>query len=310
METLHILLTDPTLQMVVLGCGLLGAVCGVVGSLATLCHQNLLGDGISHAALPGIVLAFLAAGSKNPGILLLGAAFTGFLAAFCINGISARTRLPFDSVLALVMSAFFGGGLALLTYLQKIPNANQAGLKSFLFGQASTLLAQDVAIIAIGGGFVVLVVLLFWKELALFGFDRAFALCAGFAPRPLQLLLSCLIVATVVLGLRTVGVVLMSALLIAPAVAARQFARRLSTMAALAALFGAGAGVLGAVTSAFVPRMPTGPAVVIYASCFAFCSILWAPYRGILYKLWQRRRAGGTPSRRRAGEEGPYVSAD
>lgn len=284
------LLQDYTFQIVALGSALLGIISGVLGSFAVLRKQSLLGDGVSHAALPGVVTAFLLTGSKNTEVLLLGALLTGILSTFLIVQIVRYSRIKFDSALALVMSVFFGLGLVLLTYSQKIPNANQAGLSRFIYGQASTLLARDVVLMAVCGAVLILFVVLFWKEFKLFSFDPEFAETMGFAPGKLNLLLSFLIVLAIIIGIQTVGVVLMSAMLIAPAVAARQWSNRLWLMVVLSALFGAISGIAGTLLSSTVTGLPTGPVIVVCITVIAAFSLLFAPGRGILHRIYQRKK--------------------
>ncbi|WRS27962.1 iron chelate uptake ABC transporter family permease subunit [Oscillospiraceae bacterium MB08-C2-2] len=290
MAALISLLHDYTFQTVALGSALLGIISGVLGSFAVLRRQSLLGDGVSHSALPGVVMAFILLGSKNTEVLLLGALLSGLASTLLILGITRYSRIKFDSALALVMSVFFGLGLVLLTYVQKLPNSNQAGLKRFIFGQASTLLQRDVLLMAGCGAILLLLVALFWKELSLFTFDSEFAQSLGFSPKWLNLLLSFMIVVSIILGLQTVGVILMSAMLIAPAVAARQWTDRLWVMVILAALFGAVAGVAGTAASSLTPKLPTGPAIVVFVSLFVLIGVLFAPGRGILHRIWRRWR--------------------
>lgn len=284
------LFSDYTFQTVALGSALLGLISGVLGSFAVLRKQSLLGDGVSHAALPGVVMAFLLSGSKNTEVLLLGALLSGLLATLFIVGVVRHTRVKFDSALALVMSVFFGLGLVLLTYVQKIPNSNQAGLKRFIFGQASTLLRRDIILMAFCGLVLLLLVLLFWKEFKLFTFDPDFAQSLGFAPKKLNLLLSFMIVLAIIIGLQTVGVILMSAMLITPAVAARQWTNKLWVMVSLSALFGAVSGVAGTAASSLVPKLPTGPAIVVCVSAIVAVSVLFAPGRGVLHRIYRRRK--------------------
>lgn len=284
------LLTNYTFQTVALGSALLGMISGVLGSFAVLRKQSLLGDGVSHAALPGIVLAFMLTGSKNAEILLLGALLAGFAATLFIVTVVRHSKIKFDSALALIMSVFFGLGMVLLTYVQKFPNAGQAGLNRFIFGQAATLLQRDVVLMCVCGIVLFLLVALFWKEFKVFTFDRDFANTLGFAPAKLNLLLSFLIVVGIIIGLQTVGVVLMSAMLISPAVAARQWSRKLWQMVLLSALFGGIAGVLGTVASSITPKLPTGPAIVVCISIISCLSLLFAPKRGIIHRIYQRRR--------------------
>ncbi len=284
------LFQDYTFQTVALGSALLGSISGVLGSFAVLRKQSLLGDGVSHSALPGVVMAFILLGNKNTETLLLGALVSGLLATFFIVSIVRHTRVKFDSALALVMSVFFGLGLVLLTYVQKIPNSNQAGLKRFIFGQASTLMQRDILLIAICGTVLLVLVILFWKEFKLFTFDSGFAQSLGFSPKKLNLLLSFMVVLAIIIGLQTVGVILMSAMLITPAVAARQWTNKLWVMVILSALFGAISGVLGTAVSSLVPRLPTGPAIVVCISAIAVMSVLCAPGRGVLHRVYQRRK--------------------
>lgn len=284
------LFSDYTFQTVALGSALLGLISGVLGSFAVLRKQSLLGDGVSHSALPGVVMAFVLLGSKNTEVLLLGALVSGLLATLFIVSIVRHTRVKFDSALALVMSVFFGLGLVLLTYVQKIPNSNQAGLKRFIFGQASTLLQRDIILMMVCGLILLALVLLFWKEFKLFTFDSDFAQSLGFSPKKLNLLLSFMIVLAIIIGLQTVGVILMSAMLITPAVAARQWTNKLWVMVVLSALFGAVSGVAGTAASSLVPKLPTGPAIVVCVSSIVIISVLFAPGRGVLHRVYQRRK--------------------
>lgn len=294
------LLFDYTLRTVALGAVALGVVSGSLGCFAVLRRQSLLGDAISHAALPGVALAFLLTGSKAPTVLLLGAALAGWLGTLAVLGITRASRVKQDSALGIVLAVFFGFGLVLLTFIQKRPDASQAGLDRFLFGQAATLLPHDVALIAGVGAAALLVTALGWKEFKLLTFDPAYAATLGLPVRALDVALTSLLVVAIVLGLQTVGVVLMSAMVVAPAAAARQWTDRMATMLLLAALFGALAGLGGAVLSATVPRLPTGPTIVLCLTALVVASLLLAPRRGVLWGALRQRRSH---RRLRAGAE-------
>ncbi len=298
-DLLRELVTNYTLRTVALGAATLGIVGGSLGSYAVLRGQSLLGDAISHAALPGIALAFLLTGSKAPLALMLGAAATGWLATLVILGVTGTTRISYDSALAIMLSVFFGLGLVLLTYIQRHAGAGQAGLDSFLFGQAAALVERDVITMAALGGGALVVMLVFWKELKLLSFDRAFGASLGFPMRTLDVLLTTLLVVAIAVGLRTVGVVLMSAVIIAPAAAARQWTDRLGVMVGLAAGFGAASGVTGAVVSAQVANLPTGPMIVVCMGAVAGVSLLFAPKRGLAWR-WMRDRRNARRLRREA----------
>ncbi len=280
--------SDYTLRTLLLGMSTLGAVSGVLGAFATLRRQSLLGDAISHAALPGVVLVFLLTRSKAPLVLGLGAALAGWLATLWMTAITRHTRIKEDSALGLVLSVFFGLGLMLLTFTQRLPDARQAGLDRFLFGQAAALLMQDVWVMLGVGGLAVLLVGLFWKEFKLLTFDREFGVSLGLPMACLDVLMVSLLTAAIVIGLQAVGVVLMSALVAAPAAAARQWTDRLGCMTALSAFFGALAGVSGALISSLGRHIPTGPAVVLCAATLVVFSLLLAPNRGL---IWNGRRS-------------------
>ena len=280
---------DYTLMIVAIGAALLGTVSGALGTYAVLRRQSLLGDAISHAALPGIAIAFLLTGSKTPLILVLGAAIVGWLGTLLILSVVKLTRIKYDSALGIVLSTFFGFGLVLYTLIQRTGNANQAGLDTFLFGQAATILERDVLTIGILGGIALIIMLVFWKELKLLVFDEGFAASIGFPIRALDILLTSLLVIAIVLGLQAVGAVLMSAMLVAPAVAARQWTNRLGLMVLLAACFGALAGVSGTVISSSASRIPTGPTIVLCATVVVGISIAFAPNRGLVW-YWVRQQ--------------------
>lgn len=283
---------DFTLRTVALGAAILGIVSGTLGTFAVLRGQSLLGDAISHAALPGIVLAFLLTGIRGPVTLAVGAGLAGWLGALLVLGITRQTRIPYDAALGLILSVFFGVGMVLLTFAQRLPSGNQAGLDNFIFGQAAALLPRDVTLMSVLGVIALALALLLWKELKLLSFDREFGAAIGLPVRRLDLLLTTLLVVAIVIGLQTVGVVLMSAILIAPAAAARHWSDRLGTIVLLAALFGASAGITGALLSAATPRLPTGPTIVLCAGAIMLVSLIAAPRRGLLAEALGSARSG------------------
>ncbi|GJM15968.1 MAG: zinc ABC transporter permease [Thermodesulfobacteriota bacterium] len=290
---LNDLLFDYTLRTVALGSAVLGIVSGALGSYAVLRKQSLLGDAMSHAALPGIAIAFLLTGSKQSLVLILGAAIAGWIGTLFVMSIVRTTRIKFDSALGLVLSVFFGFGLVLLTIIQKRPDATQAGLDKFLFGQAAALLERDVITMGILGAIAILTMMVFWKEFKLLSFDPDFGATLGFPMKFLDILLTTLIVLAIVLGLQTVGVVLMSAMIVAPAAAARQWTDHLGTMVFLSSLFGALAGIVGALLSSSISRLPTGPTIVLCISAIVLVSLFLAPRRGLVWSWYRDRKNRG-----------------
>ena len=281
---------DYTLRLVALGSAILGATSGALGSFAYLRRQSLLGDAVSHAALPGIVLAFMLTGSKVPLVLMVGAGLAGWVGTLAVQLVVRRSRVPYDSALGIVLAVFFGAGLVLLTHIQKLPNAAQAGLESFLFGQAASLLKRDVVTMAVLGAAALVVLIMLWKEFKVLSFDPDFAASLGLPVRRLDGLLTLLLVVAIVIGLQTVGVVLMSAMIVAPGAAARQWSRRLAPMVLIAAAIGIFSGITGSIFSSYIPRLPTGPTIVLVLSAIFLASLFMAPQRGL---LWRSLRVGG-----------------
>jgi manganese/zinc/iron transport system permease protein len=290
-DILSDMIFDYTLRNVALGSAILGIVGGVLGSFAVLRRRGLLGDALSHTALPGIALAFLLTDSKSTLVLMAGAAVAGWIGTLIILSLVRETRLSEDSALGIVLTVFFGGGLVLLTYIQQHRGANQAGLDKFLFGQAAALVERNVIEMAVLGTIALVIVAVLFKEFKILAFDPEFAASLGFPTRRLDVLVTSLIVVAVVIGLQTVGVVLMAAMLIGPAAAARQWTNRLGIMLFLAALFGATAGVVGSMISVSASRVPTGPMVVLCMTAIVIISLLFAPSRGIAWEHLRLRRA-------------------
>lgn len=298
MEALAALLADHTVQTVALGAAILGVTSGVLGSFAVLRGQSLLGDTLSHAALPGICLGFLVAGGREMGAILTGAFLTGGAAALAVLLIVRRTRLKTDAAQGIALGVFFALGVVLLTLVQARGGAGQAGLGSFLFGQAAAMLREDLRIMGGIAGAVLALIAAFWKEFKLISFDPDFARGSGLPVLALEAGLTVMMALAIVIGLQLVGVVLMTAMLVAPAAAARQWTDRLGHMVLLAAVFGVVSGVGGAVVSATGRGLSTGPLVVLMASGLFAVSLGFAPRRGLLRRALDTRRR----RRRLAGE--------
>lgn len=288
-DLLRDLIFDYTLRNVALGSALLGIVSGALGTFAVLRRQGLLGDALAHAALPGICLAFMITGEKTPILLMLGAAVSGWLGTLCLMYIIRHTVLDEDAALGIVLSVFFGFGIVLLTFLQRSGNANQAGLDKYLFGQAATLVAESVTTMSILGAFALAVVILLYKEFKLITFDSSFAASIGFGASWVNILLTFLIVIAVVIGLQTVGVVLMAAMLIGPAAAARQWTNRLDHMILISSAFGALSGVGGALVSVTESRLPTGPMIILALTLIVAISFAFGSARGLVWD-WLNNR--------------------
>lgn len=290
------LLGDYTVQNVLLGATLLGMVSGLLGSFAVLRQQSLMGDTLAHAALPGVCIGFLLAGTRHLGWIMAGALITAVIAAFFVQMVVRYSRIKTDAALGIALSVSFALGVMLLTWIQGMPNASQGGLDTFLFGQAAATRREDLWFMGGVTLLALLLVMVLWKQLKLVTFDPLFAGSIGLPVMILESLLTAMIALAVVVGLQMVGVVLMTAMVIAPAAAARQWVTRLEYMVLLAMMMGVVSGIVGVLFSATIPHLATGPVVVLAASALVAVSLLLAPGRGMLWSwfaLWRERRAIG-----------------
>lgn len=290
--------------VVAIGAALLGITAGALGVFAVLRQRSLVGDALAHAALPGVCVAFIATGAKDAGTLLVGAAVAGLIGAVAMVGIERTGRIRPDAAIGVVLSSFFSLGIVLLTFIASSGDANQAGLEKYLFGQAAGLLERDLVVMAILAATSLTVVALVFRPLKTTLFDPSFAGSTGLPVRALEILMTGLLVVAVVVGLRTVGAILMVAMLTAPAVAARQLTRSLAVMLPVAALIGAAVGVAGAL-AASGSDLPTGPVIVLVATAVVITSVLVAPGRGV---VWRARKLRA--DRRRTLTEGVLVDLE
>lgn len=272
--------------LVTLGATMLGMAAGAVGAALFLRRRSLVPDAIAHATLPGVALAFLvlvAVGGdvRSLPLLLLGGAVTAAFGLWALQRLTSRTRLAEDTATAVVLSVAYGAGVVLLTLIQTLPSGRQAGLEGFLLGSTAGMLRADAMVIGIGGAIVLAVLALVWRPLTITAFDRGHATVMGLRPAVMDALLMVLVLGVVIVGLRVVGAVLIVALMVTPAAAARMMTDRAGVMAVSAAAVGGAAGYLGAAASAAVPGLPTGAVIV----CAAFAAFALA---ALARPLWRR----------------------
>jgi manganese/zinc/iron transport system permease protein len=275
-------------------CLLLGGTAGLIGSFSLLRKQALIGDAIAHALLPGICLGYLVSFEKNPLFIVLGAFFTGWLSTVLVDYLSSKSKLKEDTVIAIVLSVFFAIGIVMLTFIQQVGGGNQSGLDAFLFGQAAAMSTNDVVVFGLISIVSLGIVILFYPWLKYTIFDQAFCQSIGLPTRMINILISTLTVIAVVAGIQAVGVVLMAALLIVPAAAARYWTKRLRLMLIFAAVFGALSGIGGAFISYAFSGMPTGPWIVIFLFLIALISMVFSPSNGVVKRLLKQYRINKT----------------
>ncbi|MFN7021259.1 MAG: iron chelate uptake ABC transporter family permease subunit [Phycisphaerales bacterium] len=291
-------LQDANTRVVLAGVIALGVAAGVVGCFAVLRRRALAGDAAAHAALPGVCAAYFVVGERHFGVLLVGAMVFSALAMGFISLVKAATRIKEDAATALAIGGFFGLGIVLSRIIQNQPSGNRAGLDGFIFGKAAGMVADDSRLVTVVSVGLIGVTALLFKEFRLLSFDRDFARGQGWPTLALDLLLMGMVCACTVVGLPAVGVVMIVALLVVPAAAARFWTDRLGRMVVLSGVFGGGAAAVGASLSAIVPSpagsisrgWPTGPMVVLVAGAIFAVSFLLAPGRGIVCELVRRSR--------------------
>ena len=282
-------LFSPNAQWVLLSTLILGMAAGVIGCLAYWKRQSLMSDALSHAALPGVVIAFAISGTKSLPIMIAGAAVSALLGAFLIQWVRSSTRIKEDTAMGMILSVFFGLGIMLLTIVNRSAGGNQSGLDSFIFGQAASMVRQDVYIMLLLAALVMLVVIIAFKEWKLFLFDPDFAKGLGLSGRLMNSIYLAVLVLVIVIGIQAVGVILMAALLIIPSVSARYWTHSFTWMVILSALFGGGAGMIGTMISTLGKGWPTGPFIVVSSSVLFVISLVFGAEKGLLIQALQLR---------------------
>jgi manganese/zinc/iron transport system permease protein len=296
--------------VVLVGTSLLGATSALIGCFAVLRKRALVGDALAHASLPGLCVAFLILGRRNLGAMLLGALVSGLMGVALIALLRRFTRIKEDAAIGIVLSVFFGGGIALSRIIQNsTTSGSKAGLDSFILGKTAGMLASDIWFIGSIAALCLVVVMALYKEMKLVLFDTPFAVSQGWPATALDLLLLGLIAVTVVIGLPAVGVVLMAALLIIPPAAARFWTDRLSGMLIISTIFGASIGAIGTLISARYSMMPTGPIIVLVGTSLFMVSVLFAPRRGAVARIFHQARFRRQLRNAGKGVTGP-LSAD
>jgi len=284
---------DPSLRFALTGAILLGFTCGMLGSFLLVRKLALVGDTISHAVLPGVAAGFLWNMEKDPVAIFVGATLAGLLGSFMVTRLTATTKLKEDTALGMVLAGFFGIGICLVTMIQRLPSGNKSGIDKFLFGQAASLGASDIQLMAVVTVLTIGLVWLFYKELLTVSFDVGFAHCVGMPVPWVHHGFMLLLAFSVVIALQAVGVVLVSAMLITPAATSYLLSDRLHRMVIIACILGMVSGALGAFFSFLGHQLPTGPFMVLSAAGLFVLAFLFAPRHGVIHRWWSQRARSG-----------------
>ncbi len=260
----------------------LGLAGGLVGSITLLQRRSLFADAISHAAFPGIVLAFLIIGKREMLIMTLGAFLTGVIGAYAVSSITKYSHIKQDAALGIILANFYAFGVVLLGVAQKMPVSFQSGLNNYLVGQIVAVLKNDLWFMTAVSLAVSIIVFLFFKEIQLFIFDKYTLEVLGFKISYLDIGLVFLMVLTVIVGIYTSGVVLVVGSFVIPGAIGRLWSDKFTYMLAIAGFVGAVSGVVGVYISSLAPRLPTGPLIVVVSGIFLLFSLLFASKGGII----------------------------
>lgn len=283
------ILNNGVVRIVLLGTVLLGVTSGMLGVFTLLKKQALIGDALSHSTLPGVVLMFIITKSKNVGILLIGASIAAALSMLLMNIIKKYSKIKSDAVLALLLASFFGFGRFLISLIARNPIYSGANLNDFIFGSAATIIEGDIIMLSTVLIIILILIVSLWRHLKLQTFNNEFYESLGFSSILVEFILSFMTILVIVSGIRTVGVILMSSLLIVPGISARQYSNKLHINVILAALFGGLSAFFGTIYSvSFAGGIPTGPVIVIFGTSLALISLLIAPKKGIIAKEIRR----------------------
>lgn len=283
---------DYSFLVVAVGTVLLGVASGIVGSVSVLKGQSLIGDAVGHASFPGIILFFMIFLTRNPLVLMAGAVVSGLLAYFVIQSLDRHSSTSRDAVLAIVLSSFFGLGMVLKSYIQgntAYSGASQSGLQNYIFGQAAYMMKSDIYAIFVVSVASIVTITLFFKEIQLYVFDEQYGETMGFRRTRISFVILLTIIALIAVGLKAVGAILISSMLIAPSVAGLQWSHRYRTVLWISGFFGGLSSFIGTYISATGRGFSTGPSIVLVMSLMALLSILFAP-NGLLRSRWKRKR--------------------
>jgi len=301
-----IFFTDAVLRAPTIGCMLMCLTASLVGVIVFLRKQSLLGESLSHAAYPGVVIGVMIAGffklsdedqSLIALLIMVLAFFSSLIGLWSIHWLSRKMKIKTDSALCFILSSFFGIGLTLASQVQFSYSSLYRQIQAYLYGQAATMTDVHIYIYGFFSLLIITVICSFYKEIQVMTFDRDYAKCIGVKIKPIDTLIFILIALAVVIGIRSVGVVLMSAMLIAPPVAARQFTNKLYLVFILSGIFGMISGFLGNYLSVELNTalaikypgdrliIPTGPMIVMVASFICLVSLCFAPQRGWFLRI-------------------------
>ncbi|WP_342388371.1 metal ABC transporter permease [Salinicoccus bachuensis] len=286
------ILSGYTFLIVAFGTVILAFASGVIGTVSVIKGQSLIGDAVGHATFPGIVIAFMLVGIRDTFALALGALMLGIIAFFIIQLITEQSKITLDSALALVLSSFFGLGMALMSFVQGNPDFDGTqGLSDYIFGQAAYMLRSDVYLIIAASISSLLIFSLFYQQIKIYIFDPIYSRSIGISNPLMNFMILAITITLIAVGLKAVGAILIVNLLIAPAVIGQLWSNRFFHVLLIAGTTGAAAAFIGTYISTAGDDIATGPAIILVLSAFVILSLIFSR-KGLLSRSIQKRKAG------------------
>lgn len=287
---------DPIYRAPFIGSMFMCLASALMGTYLLVKRRTLIGESLSHAAYPGVVLSivvgallFLPSNDWMILVVLGGAFLCSFLGMLVIEKLHVRYKIHLDAAMCLILSLFLGVGVLVASRIQFTHPVWYQQAQVFIYGQAATMSDRHIVIYGILSLVTALFMITRFRQVELVAFDRPFAQSLGLNLRPIDLTIVGLIVLSIVVGIRSVGVIMMAGMLIAPAVSARSFTHRFSHVMILSGVFGLLSGFGGNYLSVILSKqgvsLPTGPMILLFSVALSLLSLLFAPKRGAVSRF-------------------------
>lgn len=260
---------------------IIGITCGVLGVFIVLRNMSLIGDALSHAILPGIFIAYILIGYSTIGFFI-GSVAAGLITAVLITWIQSKVNTKNDAAIGIVFTAMFSIGVIGISSLNH-KQGTHIDLKDFLFGNVLGISTEDLYLSLLVMCYVIASVVIFYRYLFITTFQPTIATTMGVPTKKVHYYIMLVLSFTVVVALRSVGVILVVALLITPAATALLFSERLKKVVLISGLIGLSASFLGFVVAIIFDTVP-GPAIVLVSTVFYLLAVLFSPERGLVFK--------------------------
>ncbi|MEZ4949262.1 MAG: iron chelate uptake ABC transporter family permease subunit [Saprospiraceae bacterium] len=287
MDVLNIIFSEEWALRALAASLMVGLTCGVLGCFIVLRNMALIGDALSHAVLPGVVVAFMILGYNILGFFV-GSVLAGLLTAVGITWIQQNVKTKNDAAIGIVFTAMFSIGVMGISWISKNEGVH-LDLKDFLFGNVLGVSNQDLWLTLAISIYVLVSIVVFYRYLFVSTFQPTIAQTMGISVKVIHYFLMLLLSFVVVAALQTVGVILVVAMLITPASTALLISDRLHKVIFIAGLMGLLSAVLGLVLAIYINTTP-GPAMAVVSTILYLLAAFFSPKKGLLFRMLQKRK--------------------